>query len=185
MHHQPTRKGTFSTQKKPKNFDTKSPVSYLVYGRFWRAGGENIEIEELFLSCSGPPSISPSVWLRAEISDSWIYSFCVFLCFHFCVGFFFHKAPLAFVYPTLWILGLALQITNEFDEPKGSFGLISAISTLVAQKKKNVPDKYLLNILEPWTLGLIIGCHMAWSWQITWKYLFNIIKSRTLGLIIG
>ena len=136
MHYQPTRKKKRFPHKKPKNFDTKSPVNYLVYGGFWRAGGENIEIEELSLFCSRPPSIFSSVWLRAEIPDSWIYSFCVFLCFHFCVGFFFHKAPLGFVYPTLWILGLALQITNEFDEPKGSFGLISAILALVAPKKK-------------------------------------------------
>ena len=51
--------------------------------------------------------------------------------FHFCVGFSFHKAPLAFVYLTLRILGLSLQIIDKFNEPKGSFGLIYAISVFV------------------------------------------------------
>ena len=109
----------------------------------------NTDKGELSLSCSGPPSISSSRWLQAEISDLWIYRFCTFLCFHFCVGFSFHKAPLVFVYLTLWILGLALQITNKFNEPKGSFGLISAISTFVAKP----PRHHFFFFLT------LVGCH--------------------------
>ena len=56
---------------------------------------------------------------------------CVFI---FVLVSFFHKTPLAIVYIALQILGLAFQITDECNEPKVSFGLISAISVFVANR---------------------------------------------------
>ena len=73
-----------------------------------RAWGWKYGYKELSLSSSRPPSISSSGWLWVEILD--------LLCFYtfstlFLLAFWFSlvKAPLAFVFYTLWILDLILH----------------------------------------------------------------------------
>ena len=98
-----------------------------MYGRF-----EGLEVKILILGNS--PSLAQDLPQFLPLGDCELkfltYEHIVFALscvFHFCVGFSFHKAPLTFVYLTLRILGLAFQITNKFNKPKESFGLISAI----------------------------------------------------------
>ena len=105
-----------------------------MYGRF-----EGLEVKILISRNS--PSLAQGLPQFLPLGDCELkfltYEHIVFALscvFHFCVGFSFHEAPLAFVYLTLQILGLNLQITDKFNEPKGSFRIISAISAFVTKR---------------------------------------------------
>ena len=133
MHHSSQERDNVFPTKKIQNFDTKaqSATQCMDDLKAWRWK---------ILISGNSPSLAQDLSQFLLLGNCGLkfltYERIVFALscvFHFCVGFSFHKAPLAFVYLTLRILGLALQITDKFNKPKGSFGLISAILAFVAK----------------------------------------------------
>ena len=100
--------------------------------------GGNMSIGEPSLSSSQPLSISSSGWLWVEVSN--------LLCFHtfstlLLLAFWFSliKAPLAFIFYTLWILDLILHQKILLKNPRGDLGRFRIFGPC----RKNVPDTYL------------------------------------------
>ena len=83
--------------------------------------GRNMGIGEPSLSSSQPFSISSSGWLWVKVLDLlcfYAFSALLLLAFWFSLV----KAPLAFIFYTLWILGLILHKQTLLKNPKGDLG---------------------------------------------------------------
>ena len=97
--------------------------------------GGNMGIREPSLSSSPPRSISSSGWLWVEVSDLLcFYTFSTLLLLAFWLS--LVKAPLAFVFYTLWILDLIFHQWTLLKNLKGDLGRFRIFGPC----RKNVPN---------------------------------------------